>query len=117
MTRGIVAGLERELKSSDERRRGAEDEAARLRATAARACDSAFEAPSGETSLVTRLEGISSRLKAVVSEGAYLRALSALSVATSHYDGIDLAALAEGFASGRSDEEIDALEKEAAPAA
>ena len=106
-----------ELNSANERRQAIEDEAGRLRAAAARACDSAFGAPSSETSLVSRLEGIPSWLEAVVSGGAYLGALSALSVVTSHYDGIDLAALAEGFASGRSDEEIDALEKEAALAA
>jgi len=67
--------------------------------------------------LVSRLEGIPSRLRAVVSEGAYLGALSALSVVTSHYDGLDLTAIAEGFAPSRTEEEIDALEKEAAPAA
>ena len=53
----------------------------------------------------------------MVSEGAYLGALSTLSVVTSHYDGLDLAAIAEGFAPSRTEEEIDALEKEAAPAA
>ena len=52
-----------------------------------------------------------------MSEGAYLGALSALSVVTSHYDGLDLAAIAEGFAPSRTEEEIDALEKEAASAA
>ena len=40
-----------------------------------------------------------------------------MSVVTSHYNGIDLAAIAEGFAPSRTEEEIDALEKEAAPAA
>ena len=52
-----------------------------------------------------------------MSEGAYLGALSALSVVTSHYDGIDLTAIAEGFAPSRTEEEMDALEKKAAPAA
>ena len=35
----------------------------------------------------------------------------------SHYDGIDLPAVVEGFAAGRSDEELDAIESMAAPAA
>ena len=117
ITRRLGAGLEQELRSANEQRRAAEDDAAQLRAAATRACDSALGAPSGETSLVSRLEGIPSRLRAVVSEGAYLGALSALSVVTSHYDGLDLTAIAEGFAPSRTEEEIDALEKEAAPAA
>ena len=89
ITRRLGAGLEQELKSANEQRQAAEDEAAQLRAAASRACDSALGAPSGETSLVSRLEGIPSHLQAVVSEGAYLGALLALSVVTSHYDGID----------------------------
>jgi hypothetical protein len=40
--------------------------------------------------------------------------LTVLSVVMSHYDGIDLPPVNQGFAAGRSAEEIDVLEQEAA---
>jgi hypothetical protein len=39
-----------------------------------------------------------------------------LSVVTSYCDGIDLPTIDHGFVTGRSNKEIDALEREAAPA-
>jgi hypothetical protein len=48
-----------------------------------------------------------------VADRAYFGAQIVLSLVTSHYDGIDLQAISEGFDVRLSDEEIDALEEEA----
>jgi hypothetical protein len=50
-----------------------------------------------------------------MADEAYFGALLVLSVVTSHYDGIDLVIVSQGFTTSRSDKDIDALEQEAAP--
>lgn len=67
--------------------------------------------------MVSRLQAIPGRLRTVATDGAFYGALAVLAVVTSHYDGLDLPAIGEGFAAGRSDEDIDALEEAAVPTA
>jgi hypothetical protein len=45
-----------------------------------------------------------------VANGAYFKARTVLLVVTSHYNGIDLPAMGQGFVGGQSNEEINALE-------
>jgi hypothetical protein len=52
----------------------------------------------------------------VVVDGPFFEARSVLSVVISHYDGIDLPSIGQGFTTGRSDEEIDTFEEEVIPA-
>jgi hypothetical protein len=49
-----------------------------------------------------------------VKDGVFFRARTVLSAMASHYGGINLQATGEGFANGRSDDELDALERAAA---
>ena len=78
-------------------------------------------ASSSQASLVSRLEAIPervlSRSEAVAASAVYTGTSLALAVVASHYDGIDLPAIGEGFAAGRSSEELDSIEAMVAPAA
>lgn len=60
--------------------------------------------------LIDRLRVLTSHVEHVVAEGASHRSGLALGQMVSHCDEIDVAVIAEGFAVGRSDEELDAIE-------
>jgi hypothetical protein len=100
----LGVGQSEELKSMLERCRVAMEEASGLWATTTMVCGLALG-----TSF--------SRLEHVVKDGAFFGAHTTLSMVTLHYDSIDLQAFGKGFRNGRSDEELDTLERVAALAA
>ena len=116
------SAMERIQAEADSLRSGlqaAESELGQLRTAGSRVFDLVLGALSSGASLVTRLGEVPGRLaeqsEAIANNGVYAGANLALAV--SHYDGIDLTAVDEGFAAGRPDEELDAIESMAAPTA
>ena len=57
------------------------------------------------------------QLEATATAGALLRANTALAIVVSHYDGINLQAVGEGFADGCTLEELEDIETEVSPTA
>ena len=73
-------------------------------------------APVVEMSLLAvRVTQILDRACALAREALYTSVHRAFAIARSHYIGIDLPVISEGFAPGYSDAELDEIEKEAAP--
>jgi hypothetical protein len=73
---------------------------------AARACESLWWS---RTPLTSWLGEILSRVERAVANGAYFGARIVLSMVISHYDGIDLLSIGQGFVVSLSDEDIETL--------
>jgi hypothetical protein len=80
-------------------------------------CDLACGGSFGGSLLVSWLMMILSWLEQAAKDGTFFMAHTVPSVVASHYNGIDLQAVSEGFADGRSDGGLDSLEWAAAPVA
>ena len=100
--------------------RTTESELGQLHTTRSWVCDSVHSISSSRTSLVSWLDqvpGWLAKSKAIANNGVYAGTNLALTVVVSHYNGIDLPAVGEGFAAGQLDEEMDTIESMVAPAA
>ena len=72
-------------------------------------------APTSAVELVQGVEGMPQRVHAMGVASLRYGVLQTLAIARSHYENINLDALSQGFPAEYTDEELDGLEREAAP--
>jgi hypothetical protein len=85
--------------------------------TPAWVCNLALGAALSGSPLAFCIEVIPGRLEKATKGEAFFRTCTMLSTVASHYNDIDLQAIGKSFTNNRSDEELDALQRVAAPAA
>jgi hypothetical protein len=86
-----------------------------LRRVAGEVCDRLSPPPSVGVLLSERLLALPGHVERVVLKGAYLGSSMVLGQMVSHFDEIDAAVIAEGYATGRSEEELDVIEEQVRP--
>lgn len=65
--------------------------------------------------LIKRLRELPDHVERIVVEGAFHGSSMALEQMVSHFDEINAAVIAKGFAADRSDEELDLIEEQVCP--